>query len=177
MERNIEVDQRLKQKLLPFVLTATIILVDQITKALVVKLIPPYHVGLSVAGGFLRIIQARNHGVAFSVGVGLPEEPRTIFFVVLPLVVLALLVVYYLRTKELSGLQRWAIAGILGGGLGNLIDRLFRAHGVVDFIDVRFFGIFGLDRWPTFNVADSSVVVCAILLFVALVFEERRKHE
>ncbi len=177
MKRGARVSRSVQLKLLPFSLTAAIIGVDQITKALVVELIRPYTVGFSIGGGFLRLIQARNHGIAFSVGGGLPSELRAIFFAALPIVVLSLLVVYYFRTRGLSGLQRWAIAGILGGGVGNLIDRLFRPNGVVDFIDVRFFGIFGLERWPTFNVADSSVVVCGILLFVAFFIDERRKHE
>ena len=59
------------------------------------------------------------------------------------------------------------IIGIIGGGIGNIIDRFFRAEGVVDFIDVKFFGIFGLERWPTFNVADAAVVVCGIILIVS----------
>ena len=173
----MRVNRNSKPNFLPFTLTAAIIAVDQMTKALIVEHIRPYTVGLSIGGGLLRIIQARNHGIAFSVGGGLPGELRAIFFAALPIAVLALLVVYYFRTRELSGLQRWAIAGILGGGVGNLIDRLFRPNGVVDFIDVRFFGIFGLERWPTFNVADSSVVVCGILLFVAFFIDGRRKHE
>ena len=59
--------------------------------------------------------------------------------------------------------------GIAGGGLGNLIDRFFRAEGVVDFIDIKFFGLFGLERWPTFNVADSAVVICGILLVISFI--------
>ena len=59
--------------------------------------------------------------------------------------------------------------GIAGGGFGNLIDRFFRAEGVVDFIDVKFYGLFGMERWPTFNVADSAVVVCGILLIISFI--------
>ena len=59
--------------------------------------------------------------------------------------------------------------GIVGGGLGNLIDRFFRAEGVVDFIDVKFYGLFGLERWPTFNVADSAVVVCGLILVISFI--------
>ena len=61
------------------------------------------------------------------------------------------------------------VVGIIGGGIGNLIDRIFRAEGVVDFIDVKFYGLFGMERWPTFNVADSAVVVCGILLIVSFI--------
>jgi signal peptidase II len=62
--------------------------------------------------------------------------------------------------------------GILGGGLGNLADRIFRPAGVVDFIDVKFFGIFGFERWPTFNIADSAIVVCGILLLFTMLFQK-----
>ena len=44
-----------------------------------------------------------------------------------------------------------------------------RAEGVVDFIDIKFFGLFGLDRWPTFNVADSAVVVCGFMLVISFI--------
>ena len=47
------------------------------------------------------------------------------------------------------------------------MDRLFRVRGVVDFIDVKFYGLLGFDRWPTFNLADSTVVVAGILLIVS----------
>ncbi len=167
----------LKRKLLPFMLSALLIVVDQITKALIVANVDLHTVGVSLFDGFLRIIHTRNLGIAFSIGVGLPEVLRTILFVALPKAVLAFLVVYYFKTKDLTRFQHWAIAGILGGGLGNIIDRIFRPAGVVDFIDVRFFGIFGWDRWPTFNVADASVVVCGILLVVSTLFQPKPQTE
>ncbi len=82
------------------------------------------------------------------------------------------MVVYYLRSKSLTDFQRWCFAAILGGGVGNLIDRFFRVGGVVDFVSVRFYGIFGFERWPTFNVADSTVVVAGIALLASFVREE-----
>ena len=66
--------------------------------------------------------------------------------------------------------QRWAVAGIIGGGMGNIIDRIFRPNGVVDYISVKFYGIFGMERWPTFNIADASVVVCCLYLLVTIIF-------
>ena len=60
---------------------------------------------------------------------------------------------------------------------GNIIDRIFRPQGVVDFIDVKFFGIFGLERWPTFNVADASIVVCGIILIVSFFLTIRNVEE
>jgi signal peptidase II len=102
-------------------------------------------------------------------GNNLPENLRPTLFIVLPLLVLAFLGWYYLKTDELTRIQRWAFAGILGVGIGNIIDRIFRPDGVVDFISVKFFGFLGLDRWPTFNIADASVVVCGILLFLTII--------
>jgi signal peptidase II len=124
-----------------------------------------------VLGDFFRIIHARNPGIAFSIGRQLPETIRSVLFVLIPLVVLGVLLVFYFKSDEFTYLQRWCLAGILGGGIGNLIDRVFRPEGVVDFLDFRFYGLFGLERWPTFNVADATVVVCGILLLITLIFE------
>jgi signal peptidase II len=87
----------------------------------------------------------------------------------MPLIFLGIVIVVYMKSNDFTKLQRWAIAGIVGGGIGNLIDRIFRPEGVVDFIDVKFYGLFGMERWPTFNVADSAVVVCGILLIVSFI--------
>ena len=163
----------LKKKLIPFSLAFFIIAADQITKILVIKNIEPFTVKFSFFGDLLRIVHVRNKAIAFSLGHSFPEELRTIIFSVMPLVVLMLLIVYILRTNEITMPQRWFLAGIIGGGFGNIIDRFFRSAGVVDFIDVKFFGIFGLERWPTFNIADSTIVVCGILLFISLFWKKK----
>ena len=156
-----------KKKLLPFILTGLVVLVDQITKAIIVALIPIYTVGANIFGDLLRIVHVSNTGVAFSLGDSMPLAIRRILFAIIPLIVIILVIVVYFRNDEFNSVQRWSICGIIGGGIGNIIDRFFRAEGVVDFIDVKFFGIFGLERWPTFNVADAAVVVCGIILIVS----------
>ncbi|MBR1638544.1 MAG: signal peptidase II [Treponema sp.] len=172
-------NRNLKIKLLPFILTLAVIILDQITKLLIVKNIPYATIGAQYFGDFLRIVHISNTGVAFSVGATWSETARHILFSLLPLIVIGLVIVVYFRNNDFTMLQRWAIAGIVGGGLGNLIDRWFRKEGVVDFIDVKFYGLFGLERWPTFNVADSAVVVCGILLiisFLIIVIKEKNKE-
>lgn len=161
--------ENLKGKLLPFSLTFIVIVLDQITKSLVVRFIPPYTIGAQFFGDFLRLINVYNTGVAFSFGAGWPLLLRRIAFSVAPLAVIAVVVAVYFRNNEFTKLQRWAIAGIIGGGIGNIIDRIFRSTGVVDFIDIKFYGLFGLERWPTFNVADSAVVVCGIMLVISFI--------
>lgn len=154
-------------KRLPFILTLGVILADQFTKWLITVLIPAGGIGASFMGDFLRIIHARNTAIAFSIGTSMPQVLKVILFSAVPLIVLGIIAAYLLKTDSLTRLQRWAACGILGGGVGNLIDRIFRPLGVVDFIDVKFYGLFGLDRWPTFNVADAVIVVCGFLLVLS----------
>lgn len=159
----------IKMKLLPLSLTVLVFFLDQLTKFLIVKTIPPYTIGSSFFGDFLRIVHVYNPGIAFSMGTSLPDTFRGILFAVAPLIVLVVVLVIYFRNEEFTLFQRWAIAGIVGGGLGNIYDRIFRPEGVVDFIDVKFYGLFGLERWPTFNVADAAVLICGFLLIISFI--------
>ena len=157
----------------PLILAAAIVLVDQITKAIIVAHVPLYYrtgFSIEVLGDFFRIIHARNLGIAFSIGDGLPFWLRKALFVAVPVAVLGVLVGSLYRSRDLTRTQRWYVAAIIGGGVGNIIDRVFRPQGVVDFLDVKFYGLFGLERWPTFNVADSSVVVGGVLLVLTMFF-------
>ena len=166
-------------KIKPFLLTLGIVVADQLSKAFIVWKWPQDGVFIKDVFGnnFLWIIHVRNKAIAFSMGNQLPAAVRAVLFIALPVVVLFFLVRYYLKTDDFTPLQRWSVAGIVGGGIGNLLDRVFRPDGVVDFISVNIYGLFGMSRWPTFNVADSSVVVCGILLFIAVVFTGERKTE
>ncbi len=166
-----------KNKLKPLILTISIIIADQVSKLIIVNTIPIHTIGKSFFGGILRIIHTRNLAIAFSMGNNLPDGVRYILFTILPLAILFGLLIYFLKGEDFTYLQRWAVAGILGGGIGNLLDRIFRSLGVVDFIDIKFYGIFGLERWPTFNVADSSVVIAGLLLLFSFIFEDLKKHE
>ena len=163
------------KKLYPLYLSAGIILADQLTKALVVKFIPYRTVGLSLWNDFFRLIYVKNTGIAFSMGDQLPGWVRIILFIILPLLILGYLAFFTVRSREESVMQKLCMGGIVGGGLGNLIDRVFRPDGVVDFLDFRFYGLFGMERFPTFNIADSSIVVSGILLFISLWLKERKK--
>ena len=164
-------------RLLPLILTALIIVLDQVTKAAIVAWIPLNTVGAAYLGDFLRIIHVRNPAIAFSLGRSLPIEFKFIIFTVLPCIILPSILIFCLTAKDLTTLQRWMLMGIVGGGTGNLIDRIGRPEGVIDFIDVRFYGIFGMERWPTFNVADSTVVICGIVLGISLLLQRRPRHE
>jgi signal peptidase II len=165
-----------KRHTLPFLLTGFLILADQAVKSFIVWRRPQ-------DGSFIKdvfnndvlwIIHVRNKAIAFSLGYNLPDGLRTVLFIILPLAVFGFLFWYYFTSRELNNLQRWAIAGIIGGGAGNLIDRIFRPDGVVDFISVKFYGLFGFERWPTFNIADASVVVSIFLFLFTVLFAPKQ---
>jgi signal peptidase II len=157
-----------QKKIIPLVLTPIVLILDQFVKFLVVKYIPLYNIGFSLGGDFLRIIHVQNSGIAFSMGNTLPATIRWVLFLLVPLCVVTLVLITYFQNDDFTQLQRWAIAGVVGGGLGNLIDRFCRTDGVVDFIDVKFYGFFGLERWPTFNIADMAVLICAFIFMCSI---------
>jgi len=167
-----------KELAMPLLLTGIIILVDQCTKAFIAA---KWAINTMITDVFnnelLQIWHVRNKVIAFSLGRNIPDGIKPVMFIVLPLLVLGVLVWYYLNSTDFTRVQRWAVAGILGGGIGNIIDRIFRPDGVVDFISVKFYGLFGFERWPTFNLADSSVVVCCILLLVSIIAGSVKNRE
>jgi signal peptidase II len=165
----------LASRLWPLVAAALVIAADQFTKALIVAHIPTGTVGWAWGGDFFWLTHQRNTGVAFSLGNGLPDSVRHVAFIAIPLVVLVGLAIYAWRDKSLTSLQRWALGLILGGGLGNILDRMFRPEGVVDFLSVRLYGFLGMERFATFNVADSAVTIGGGLVILSLFLGRRRK--
>ncbi len=161
-------EKRLQERMVPLSLAAAVIIADQLTKWIITATVRPWSVGASFFGDFFRIVRVYNPGIAFSIGSGLADSVRSFTFGIMPLAVLVIVLVVYFRSNDLSKLQRWCVAGIVGGGIGNLIDSFFRPEGVLDFLDFKFYGLFGFERWPTFNVADSSVVVCGFLLLLSI---------
>ncbi|HET7839046.1 MAG TPA: signal peptidase II [Rectinemataceae bacterium] len=160
----------------PFFLILIVLLLDQATKALVVAFVHPGTIAFSAFGDFFWIIRQQNLGMAFSLLDRLAPAPRAAILIAVPFILVGAIGVFYFRSRDLTLFQRWALCGIAGGGAGNLLDRIFRSEGVVDFVSVKFYGLFGLERWPTFNVADSTVVVCAILLAVSTLIQDARKR-
>ena len=168
------------RRYLPFILSFSVIVLDQLTKAIIVYTIPENTVGARLLGDFLWICHVRNDAVAFSLGASLPEWVKYVFFVIFPvalMVVLSWAIVARRFDDELSSAERWCLAGIVGGGIGNLIDRVFRSLRVVDWISTDNYGWFGMDRFPTYNVADAAVVVSVILLIISILFSGKRSKK
>jgi signal peptidase II len=145
----------------PAFLLAGIVLADGFTKLMAVDRLAPVHTPHPVIGDVLRWTLVYNPGAAFGLHVG--PWSRWIF-VVLTFVALAVLWSMYRQSTRDQVVKVLALASIAGGAIGNLIDRLRSARGVVDFIDV---GV-GAWRWPTFNIADIAVSCGAITLAIVL---------
>jgi signal peptidase II len=167
---------RTRMPIAPFALSLAIIALDQVSKALVSANVAPGTIGFSAFGDFLWIVKQQNLGIAFSLLDKLSDPWRPLLLITLPLILVAAVLVFYFKSQEPTAFQRWVLCGIVGGGIGNVIDRIFRPQGVIDFISVKFYGLFGFERWPTFNVADSSVVVCAILLVISTIIIDSRRR-
>jgi len=153
-------------------LSVFIIIIDQISKIFIINNIKLNTIGYSFFNDFLQIIHVRNNAVAFSLGHTLSLPVRTILFIIIPIIVLfyVFYLMYYEKEILISPFQRWLLAGFIGGGVGNLIDRIFRDFQVVDFMSNKVFGLFGLERWPTWNFADASVVICGVLMLISIIY-------
>jgi len=138
---------------------------DQITKYWIIA---RFHYGEvhEVVPGFFDLTHVRNPGGAFSFFAHGPSEWRMAFFVGTTSIALVLLVIFLIRHEQEARLSPLALGAIMGGALGNLIDRL--VHGeVIDFLDIHLYGGY---TWPTFNVADSAIVIGVTILMIEVFF-------
>ena len=133
------------------------LLLDQASKQIALHTLPPQS-PVPVFGDVLRLTLIHNRGAAFGLTFGGPLVHTAV-----AVGALALLVWMFRGLPAQARLQRGALALVLGGALGNIVDRV-RLREVVDFIDV---GLSEIWRWPVFNVADSCVTVGVLLLVLA----------
>lgn len=148
------------------IFTAILVLIDQMSKYLVVEFLkdqPP----IVVIEDVLNFFYVENRGAAF----GIMQDMRLFFIVITIVIVLAILFILFKNYKNNSLLFNISLALILGGAIGNFIDR-FRLHYVVDFISFR---IFGYD-FAVFNLADVFIVIGTILLAIMILLYENPKR-
>ena len=147
---------------------AAVVAADFITK-LIAEAVLARRLPVQIIGDVVQLRLVYNEGAAF--GLHLGENSRWIFF---GLAVIALLVLGSLvrSTRPGDRFRLLALALVCGGAVGNLIDRVRSAQGVVDFVDI---GV-GSWRWPTFNVADSAITIGAIALGLSLWQEGRAQQ-
>lgn len=143
-----------------------VVLADLATKALAEAALGAPGYPHRVLGDAVRVTLLYNPGAAFNLDLG-PYSRG--LFLALTAVVLRALWALYRRTRDRDNVRVFAVALLCAGAVGNAIDRVRSAQGVVDWLDLGF----GAHRWPTFNLADVAVTVGAALLFVVLWREEQ----
>ena len=139
---------------------AAIVIVDQITKAIVDRSML-LHDSIPLIDGVFNLTYIRNTGAAFGIFAGSNEVFRLPFLIGVSILAIGFILVMLKRLRESETGLAAALAFILGGAIGNLIDRIFYGE-VIDFLDVYWSHY----HWPAFNVADSFITVgVAITLF------------
>lgn len=148
-----------------YLIALVMFLIDQGTKFLIAKNLELYE-QIPVIGNFFLITSSRNRGAAFGI-----LQDQLWFFIVVTIAVVAG-IVWYLRkmTKEGRKLLPTALALVLGGALGNFIDRLLMGE-VVDFLQFNF----GNYTFPIFNIADSCIVIGVGLIILDTILDGRRE--
>jgi signal peptidase II len=141
-------------------IAAAIVIFDQVTKAMV-KARLPLHESVTVIPGFFDLTHVRNTGAAFGMLNDLDFAYKPALMVIVALVALAAVASYALTLPASQRVARYGLALILGGAIGNLIDRATMGY-VVDFVDVYWRGV----HFWAFNVADSAITVGVALMLL-----------
>ena len=149
------------------ILAAVIIVLDIWTKALVLARID-LHETIPVIPNFFQLVHVRNTGAACGIGANASSKLVPLLLNFGAIAVFCVVVVYAMRSAVTDRVLQTGLHLILGGAIGNLLDR-FRFGYVVDFLDVYV----GTKHWPAFNVADSAICIGIALLF----FDMRKKPE
>jgi signal peptidase II len=152
-------------------IAVAVILLDQATKRVIVGTLRLGQ-GLPVVPGFFDLVFVLNPGAAFSFLATLPDSVRNPFFITISVTAVILILVYRTRHLQQHALASLSLALILGGAIGNLIDRL-RYGMVVDFLLVHVYEY----HWPAFNVADSAISIGVSLMVLDMLLEWRRERK
>ena len=127
---------------------------------------------ITLVEGYADLRYARNPGAAFSMFHDWSPSARGMFFVCVSLVAVGAMIYFYRRMPERRPLYEWALGLLIGGAVGNLIDRI-RFNEVIDFIDLHWKDA----HWPTFNVADSAIVIGIGLVLIDAFLQRPRKGD
>jgi signal peptidase II len=122
---------------------------------------------IPVISGFFNLVHTENSGIAFSLFAGASSSWKTVLLIGVSIALLVTVVIVALKSREMDWETGVGLALILGGASSNLLDRI-RFGQVVDFLDVYYRSY----HWPTFNLADSAIVVGAGLLLVAILISK-----
>ncbi len=143
--------------MLQIIVFAAIVIIDQLVKLWAVHALRPVGT-MGFLPGIMNLTYTENTGAAFSM-----LEGNVFFLIIIPIIVCALAVYVLLSRRVTHPVLRWSFVLVLGGAIGNLIDRVFRGF-VVDMFEITLF------RFAIFNVADIFVTAGAVLLVIYILF-------
>lgn len=159
-----------KKYLIASILAGAVVALDQLTKVMVLS---RFRLGESytIIENFFNLTFVKNFGAAFGFLAQSHPEFRELFFLTMP--PLAMIVIFFLLkgVRNNDRVQILALSSILGGAIGNYVDRL-RFRYVVDFLDFHWFNQYS---WPAFNIADSAIVIGVGVLMVQMFLDSRNK--
>lgn len=150
---------------LVIIISIILFIIDQISKILVIKYIDINH-SIELLKNFFYLTYTHNEGAAFSILTG-----QRIFLILIAITILVIIFNYIRKNKIKNKVELVAFPLIIGGSLGNLIDRILRGY-VVDFLDFKIFGY----NYPIFNIADTFIVVGVFLLLI-LTFRKEHNYD
>ncbi len=154
----------MKKRRAYFVFIFLLLVVDQVTKTLIDRSVALFSTK-TILPGFFNLVHVRNRGAIFGFLAHMDNSFIYILLTLASLTALVLVVYYFFKTPATEKLLLTALSLILGGALGNLVDRVFRGY-VIDFLDFYVKNW----HWPSFNVADSCISVGAFVLISVLIF-------
>jgi len=172
--KNRSLKDFLKYLWLPLVIMVAVIFADLLTKSIIENKIA-LNQSVIIIPKFLSFTYVLNDGAAFSI----LEGQRWLFIITTVIAVLAILLYLIYDCDKLRALMKVALALILGGAVGNLVDRL-AIGSVRDFIEIIFFGldlpVFG-DSFAIFNLADTAITIGTILLIIGVIIGHHKKEK
>lgn len=144
------------RKILPFI--GVSVLLDQIIKIIVMVNMSLYQ-SINVISNFFRITYVRNNGAAWSLFSG-----NRLFLIAISLIAILVIYFYFIKDKKLNKWEFLSYGILLGGIIGNLIDRIIYGY-VIDYLDFKIFNY----NFPVFNIADICIVVSIIIICICMI--------
>ncbi len=147
----------------PLVTVVACVAADQVTKLIILacETAPGQYVLADVIPGFFRIVRIRNTGAAFGFASG-----QSALLAVLSIIIFFIILWRFRDLAAGCRVKAFGVSLIMGGILGNLVDRIFYGGGVVDFIEVYYKGW----SWPAFNIADAAITIGVAIFIILTLF-------
>lgn len=146
------------------ILSTILVIIDQVSKIIVTNNLTN-NKSVEVIKSFFYLTYTNNTGAAFSILTG-----KRILLILVSLIVIGILIYYIKKTKIEKKINKIALSLVIGGSIGNLIDRIIKG-AVIDFLDFKIFGY----NYPIFNLADTFIVLGVFLLLIGMFRKEEKK--